>query len=123
MELPCRLTLCEVFVELNGSIEGAADIVVENEGELYLWSFASTANDPQGVSRAISVSVRAGGKFEPLTAEGAPRLALHLQQMEVNTHGYVHSNNLLMTTQNLAIDLSGNVLIIIMLVVISLGEV
>ena len=83
-------------MELNGSTEGAADIAVENEGELYLWSFASTTKDPQGVSRAISVSVRAGGKFEPLTAEGAPRLALHLQRMEVNTHGYVHSNNLLM---------------------------
>ena len=123
MELPNRLTLREVFMEINGTIEGAADIAVENEGELYLWSFANTANDPQGVFRAINMSVRAGGKFEPLTAEGAPRLALHVQRMEVNAHGYVRANNLLMTTQNLTIDLSGKVLIIVMLVVSSLGEV
>ena len=115
MELPSRLTLREVFMEINGTIEGVADIAVENDGELYLWSFANTANDPQGVFRAINVSVRAGGKFEPLTADGAPRLALHLQRMEVNAHGYVRTNNLLLTTQNLTIDLSGNDVISLLL--------
>jgi hypothetical protein len=32
----------EVWAEINGTIIGLDDISVENEGELYIWSYANT---------------------------------------------------------------------------------
>ena len=35
--VPDRVTVREVWAELNGTLEGTDDITVENGGELFIW--------------------------------------------------------------------------------------
>jgi len=94
-------------MQQNGTVEGASDLAIEDNGELYLWSYARTSGDPEGVFRAVNISVRPGGKFEPLTVEGAAKMVLKLTRFTVNAFGYVRTNDLAVTTENFTIDLSG----------------
>ena len=95
-------------MQQNGTVEGASDLAIEDKGELYLWSYARTAGDPEGVFRAVKISVRPGGKFEPLTVHGAAKMVLKLTSFTVNAFGYVRTNNLSVTAENFTVDLSGN---------------
>ena len=95
-------------MQQNGTVEGASDLAIEDNGALHLWSYARTSGDPEGVFRAVNISVRPGGKFEPLTVEGAAKMVLKLTRFTVNAFGYVRTNDLAVTTENFTIDLSGN---------------
>ena len=99
------MTLREVWAEINGTIEGMDVIAIENEGELYIWSYANTNGLKEGEIQATNISVRAGGKFEPLMAE--KQMNLYVTRLIVNGNGYVRTNNLKMNATNVTIDLSG----------------
>lgn len=99
------MTLREVWVEINGTIEGMDVINVENDGELYIWSYANTDGYNEGQLLATNISVRAGGKFEPLTAE--KQLKLNVTRLVINGNGYVRTNNIQLSATNVTIDLSG----------------
>lgn len=99
------MTLREVWVEINGTIEGMDVINVENDGELYIWSYANTDKYDEGQLLATNISVRAGGKFEPLTAE--KQMKLNVTRLVINGNGYVRTNNLQLSATNVTIDLSG----------------
>lgn len=101
----------EVWAEINGTIEGMDVIAIENEGELYIWSYANTDGYKEGEIKATNISVRAGGKFEPLMAE--EQMNLYVTRLVVNGNGYVRTNNLRLNATNVTIDLSGNFLSII----------
>ena len=92
----------------NGTVEGASDLAIEDKAVLYLWSHARTAGDPEGVFRAVNISVRPGGKFEPITVDGAAKMVLKLTRFTVNAFGYVYTNDLSITAENFTIDLAGN---------------
>jgi len=96
-------------MEQNGTVEGASDLAIEENGTLYLWSYARTSGDPEGVFRATNISVRPGGMFVPLTVDGAAKMVLILTRFTVNGFGYVRTNDLAITAENVTIDLSGNV--------------
>ena len=103
------VTMREVWLYLNGTIEGAKDFTIENDAQLYIWSYAKSHGYPEGTIHAANISVRAGGKFEPLTVDGATaRMTLQLTNLIINGRGYVRSNDLKVITTNLTIDLSGN---------------
>ena len=108
-EVPERVTLREVWMEQNGTVEGASDLAIEYNGALYLWSHARTSGYPEGVFRATNISVRPGGTFVPLTVDGAAKMVLKLTRFTVNGFGNVRTNDLTITTENFTIDLSGNV--------------
>lgn len=107
IEVPNKVTVREVWAEINGTIEGMDVIAIENEGELYIWSYANTAGYKAGEIVATNISVRAGGKFEPLTA--VEQMQLYVTRLIVNGNGYVRTNNLRLNATNVTIDLSGNV--------------
>ena len=95
----------EVWAEINGTIIGLDDISVENEGELYIWSYANTEGHDEGTLKLTNISVRAGGKFEPLTAVKV--MTINVTRVLVNGNGYVRTNHLQLHSINVTIDLSG----------------
>ena len=105
IEVPSKVTLREVWAEINGTIEGMNVIAVENDGELYIWSYANSDGYKEGQLVATNISVRAGGKFEPLTA--VKQMNLVVTRLVVNGNGYVRTNNLKLNATNVTIDLSG----------------
>ncbi len=108
MEVPNRVTLRNVWMEVNGTVEGAQDIAVEDGGELYIWSYAHSAEMPQGVIRVENLTVRAGGELQCLTVdEGVPRFKLEAVRVTVNGYGYFRTNDIHIAAHNLSVDLSG----------------
>lgn len=105
LEIPERIAMREVWAEINGTIIGLDDISVENEGELYIWSYANTEGLPEGSLQLTNISVKAGGKFEPLTAEKV--INITVIRVLVNGNGYVRTNHLKLHAVNVTIDLSG----------------
>ena len=106
MELPTRVTIRDVWLALNCTLTGMDEIAVENNGELYIWSYANTAGQPRGVIVATNITVRAGGKFEPLAADKT--LQINVTNLIVNGNGYLRTNDLVVYAYQLTIDLSGN---------------
>ena len=112
--IPDRVTLRDVWVELNATIIGMDEITVENGGRLYVWSYARTHGKPVGEIHCTNISVRAGGKFEPLTAEHQMKLVVI--RIVINGNGYMRTNSLHLKAVNVTVDLSGNTHICITLV-------
>ena len=81
------------------------EITVENGGELYVWSYARTEGYPVGEIHCTNISIRAGGKFEPLTA--IEQIKLVVTRVVVNGNGYFRTNSLYLDAVNVTIDLSG----------------
>ncbi|XP_076091252.1 uncharacterized protein LOC143063127 [Mytilus galloprovincialis] len=106
LEIPERIAMREVWAEINGTIIGLDDISVENEGELYIWSYANTEGLSEGSLQLTNISVKAGGKFEPLTAEKV--INITVVRVLVNGNGYVRTNHLKLHAVNVTIDLSGD---------------
>lgn len=96
-------------MELNGTVkDNLEDITVEDEGKLYIWSYANTENDPQGTFAVTNISVRAGGQFEPLTAtELGTKMSIKAETVVVNGMGYIRTNRLQLNATNVTIDLAG----------------
>ena len=105
LEIPDRITMREVWGEFNGTIIGLDDIAVENEGELYIWSYANTQGSPVGTINVTNITVRAGGKFEPLASDR--QIVIEVVRMIINGKGYVRTNNMHLFATNVTIDLSG----------------
>jgi len=106
IEVPNKVILREVWAEINGTIEGMDDITVENKGELYIWAYANSDTYNQGEIKATNISVRAGGKFEPL-AVPERQMKVFVKRLVINGNGYVRTNNLQLNATNVTIDLSG----------------
>ena len=101
-------------MEINGTVEGMDDITVENKGKLFIWSHANTDGEPTGVITATNISVKAGGKFEPLTS-GDHQMKLKLTRLVVNGNGYLRTNELQVDSVNITVDLSGMIYNIVLL--------
>ena len=105
MLIPDRVTLRDVWVEINATVSGMGEITIENAGELYIWSYARTEGYPAGEFHTTNISIRAGGKFEPLTVE--TQMKLVAVRVVVNGNGYLRTNNLYLDAVNVTVDLSG----------------
>lgn len=107
IEIPQRITMREVWAELNGTIIGLEDISVENGGKLYIWSYANTEGSPEGTLQLPNIAVKAGGKFEPLTTANNIVMKINVTTITINGNGYVRTNHLELYAVNCTIDLSG----------------
>ena len=58
-----------------------------------------------GEIHCVNISVRAGGKFEPLTA--IEQIKLVATKVHVNGNGYFRTNSLYLQAVNVTVDLSG----------------
>ena len=105
MLIPDRVTLRDVWVEINATVSGMDEITMENAGELFIWSYARTEGYPAGEFHTTNISIRAGGKFEPLTVE--TQMKLVVVRVVVNGNGYFRTNNLYLDAVNVTVDLSG----------------
>ena len=103
--LPNRIVMRDTWMELNGTFTELGELTVENGGKLYIWSLANTKGKPVGEIHCINITVKAGGKFEPLTA--VDQMKLVATRVEVKGYGYMRTNNLHLKTVNLTIDQSG----------------
>ncbi|CAH1775844.1 unnamed protein product, partial [Owenia fusiformis] len=108
-KMPVRITLRDVWMENNGTIKQVEDIGIENGGKMHLWSLGHKEGEPNGAYRFENISIRAGGLFEPLTADGASRMALNMTRLTVNGRGVMRCNDIHMEMENMTVDLSGEV--------------
>ena len=99
------MTLRDVWAEINSTLSPVKDFTIENGGELYIWSYARTNGYPVGEIHCVNISVRAGGKFEPLTA--IEQIKLVATKVHVNGNGYFRTNSLYLQAVNVTVDLSG----------------
>ena len=108
MKVPRRVTMREVWMEMNGTLEGTEDFTVENAALLYIWSHANTLGAPKGVIQLANLTIRAGGKAEALSAaDGTARMTLNLTNLVINGRGYMRTNDIVINAENVTIDLSG----------------
>ena len=98
----------DVWAEINATVSPVKDFTIENGGELYIWSYARTAGQPEGEIHCVNISVRAGGKFEPLTA--VEQIKLVATKVHVNGNGYFRTNSLYLQAVNVTVDLSGRII-------------
>ena len=107
LDVPVRLTVRDVWMELNCTLERARDITVENNGQLYMWSNGHSAGSDRGTFIFDKVYVRAGGKYEALTADAGARMKLEITTLVINGHGYLRTNEIHIQAENITVDLSG----------------
>ena len=109
IEVPSRLSLREVWMEVNGTLSDAHDYVVDRSGELYLWSAAHSKGHSEGVFLFGNISVRSRGRLYLTSMPQRDRIVLNTTRFVVNAGGGVYTNNLHVLAVNATIDVAGNV--------------
>ncbi len=107
LEVPPRLSLRDVWMEINGTLADALDFVVDSGGELYLWSYGMSRDEQEGTFDCVNMTVRSDGKLEMLTVDDGNEMTLKLTTMIVNAGGYVRTNQLHLVAENMTIDVAG----------------
>lgn len=69
LEIFRRIIMRDVWAEFNVTFIGIDEVVVENNGELYIWFYVNIIGFLEGIINVINIIIRAGGKFEFLTVE------------------------------------------------------
>ena len=94
-------------MEINGTLADTQDFVIDSEGELYLWSYGMSRDEPEGTFRCTNMTVRSDGKLEMLTVTNGNELTLKLTSMTVNAGGYVRTNQMHLISENVTVDVAG----------------
>lgn len=69
LEIFRRIIMRDVWAEFNVTFIGIDEVVVENNGELYIWFYVNIIGFLEGIINVINIIIRAGGKFEFLIVE------------------------------------------------------
>lgn len=109
IEVPSRLSLREVWMEVNGTLSEAHDYVIDRSGELYLWSAAHSKDEKAGVFVFGNISVRSRGRLYLSSQPQGDQIILNTTRFVVNAGGVVKANNLLVSAVNATVDVGGNV--------------
>lgn len=109
LELPNRLSLREVYMEVNGSLAESRDYVIDRHGQLFLWSGGNSVGEERGVFRFVNISVRSRGLLYTTTLPRQSRVTVNLTRLTVNAGGRVSGNDLKIVAVNITIDVAGKV--------------
>lgn len=109
IEVPSRLSLREVWMEVNGTLSEAGDYVIDRNGELYLWSAAHSKDEREGVFEFGNISVRSRGQLYLTSEPPDSQIVLNATRFVVNAGGVVKANNLLVSAVNATVDVGGNI--------------
>ena len=112
LALPTRLSLREVYMEVNGSLAESHDYVIDRRGQLFLWSEGNSVGEEQGVFQFINISVRSGGLLYTTTLPRQNQVTINLTRLSVNAGGRVSGNSLGIVAVNITIDVEGKVLVL-----------
>ena len=107
LQVPPRLSLREVYMEVNGSLADSHDYVIDRDGQLYLWSGGNSIGEELGHFRFINISVRSRGLLYTTTLQKQGRVTLNVTRMVVNAGGRVSGNDLKIIAVNSTIDVAG----------------
>lgn len=105
LEIFRRIIMRDVWAEFNVTFIGIDEVVVENNGELYIWFYVNIIGFLEGIINVINIIIRAGGKFEFLTVE--KRMRFEVVRVIVNGKGYLCINNFEFYFINVIIDFLG----------------
>lgn len=105
LEIFRRIIMRDVWAEFNVTFIGIDEVVVENNGELYIWFYVNIIGFLEGIINVINIIIRAGGKFEFLTVEN--RMRFEAVRVIVNGKGYLRINNFEFYFINVIIDFLG----------------
>lgn len=105
LEIFRRIIMRDVWAEFNVTFIGIDEVVVENNGELYIWFYVNIIGFLEGIINVINIIIRVGGKFEFLTVE--KRMRFEVVRVIVNGKGYLCINNFEFYLINVIIDFLG----------------
>lgn len=109
LEVPPRLSLREVYMEVNGTLADSDDYTIDRNGKLFLWSGGRSLAEQPGHFRFINISIRSLGKLESTTLPGHDRVTLHVTRFVVNAGGLASVNDFRLVAVNATIDVAGTV--------------
>ena len=107
LRLPPRLSMRDVWMEINGTLADVGDFTIDSGGALSMWSYGNSLDQPSGRYKCVNVTVRSDGKFEMLTVKDEAEFTLDLKLFVVNAGGYVRTNRLHLIAEDLTVDVAG----------------
>ena len=107
LEVPRRLSLREVYMEINGTLADSEDYTIDRDGALFLWSGGRSLGESPGHFRFINMSIRSLGKLEATTLPAHGRLTVNLTKFVVNAGGLASVNDFHLVAVNATIDVAG----------------
>ncbi|XP_038052472.1 uncharacterized protein LOC119725183 [Patiria miniata] len=108
LELPPRLSMRDVWMEINGTLADVGDFTVDSGGMLHMWSYGNSRDQPPGRYECVNMTVRSDGKLEMLTVQDESEFTFELKRFVVNAGGYVRTNQLHVIAEDLTIDVAGD---------------
>ena len=109
LEVPTRLALREVYMEVNGSLADSHDYVIDRHGQLFLWSGGNSIGEQLGHFRFINISVRSRGLLYTTTLPRQSRVTVNLTRLTVNAGGRISGNDLSIISVNTTVDVAGKI--------------
>ena len=107
LEVPRRLSLREVYMEINGTLADSDDYTIDRDGKLFLWSGGQSLGEKKGHFRFINMSIKSLGLLHTTKIQGHGPVSLHTTRFVVNAGGLASVDDFFLYSVNATIDVAG----------------
>ena len=107
LEIPAKLYLRNVWMEVNGTISDSVEYTIDQKGSLSVWSTGHTANYPKGFFHFHNLTVRSQGLLYATATNGNTEVTINATRTVVNAGGVISGNRLKIESTNLTVDMAG----------------
>ena len=109
LEIPKKLYLRNVWMEVNGTISDSMEYVIDQKGSLSVWSTGHTFGYPKGFYHFFNLTVRSQGLLYATATDLKSQVTVNATRAIVNAGGVISGNRLRIESTNLTVDMAGNV--------------
>lgn len=114
LEIPSKLYLRNVWMEVNGTISDSLEYTIDQKGSLSVWSTGHTANYPKGFYHFHNLTVRSQGLLYATATDRNTEVTVNATLTVVNAGGVISGNRLRVESTNLTVDMAGNETFVVM---------
>ena len=107
LEVPRRLSLREVYMQINGTLSHSDDYTIDRHGKLFLWSVGNSLGEKQGRFKFINMSIKSRGLLHTTALSGYGPVVLNMTRFVINAGGLASVNDFRLETINATIDVAG----------------
>ena len=107
LEVPRRLSLREVYMEVNGTLADSNDYTIDRNGKLYLWSGGNSLGESIGHFRFVNLSVKSKGLLHTTKLPNHGPVSLHMTRFVINAGGLASVDDFYLESVNATIDVAG----------------
>ena len=107
LEVPRRLSLREVYMEVNGTLADSDDYTIDRNGKLYLWSGGNSLGENLGHFRFVNLSIKSRGLLHTTKLPDHGPVSLHMIRFVVNAGGLASVDDFYLESVNATIDVAG----------------